>query len=110
MLPAIMTATHLMLTAQEVPKLNIYPSCQAAADALIRQGSSSHACIQDEHQALAKLTKQWASFTRAERTRCEQLTTLGGPPSYVELLTCLQMAKDVKALPNSGGVKSPVER
>lgn len=111
LLPAIATATHLILTAQEVPQLNIRPSCQAAADTLIRQGKrNASACLQDEHEARVKLVKQWKNFTRAERTRCEDLTRLGGPPSYVELLTCLQMAQDARALPASGGEKNPVER
>jgi hypothetical protein len=30
------------------------------------------------------------------------LARLGGPPSYVELLTCLQMAKTAKNLPTDG--------
>jgi hypothetical protein len=100
LLPTVLTVAHLVLTAQHVPTLNVAPSCRAAADTAIRQdkqGTSS--CLQDERQARAKLQKQWRTFTRAERAHCRQLTTLGGPPSYVELLTCLQIAKAARALP-----------
>jgi len=34
-----------------------------------------------------------------QRTRCVSLTGLGGSPSYVELLTCLEMAKAANDLP-----------
>jgi hypothetical protein len=31
-----------------------------------------------------------------------RLTRLGGPPSYVELLTCLEIAKAANELPDHG--------
>jgi hypothetical protein len=103
LLPVILTATHLVLTAREVPHLNIEPSCHAAAGVSIRHGSpNASACLRDEQRARAKLKKQWSTFTGAERQRCVALARLGGPPSYVELLTCLQMAKTAKNLPTDG--------
>ena len=111
LLPVVLTAVHLVLTAHEVPKLNVAPSCQAAAVGLIRKvDRSASACMQDEQVARGKLIKQWTTYSRAERTRCEQLNTLGGPPSYVELLTCLQMAKDASKLPDNGGLTTSVAR
>jgi len=111
LLPVVLTAAHLVLTAHEVPRLNVEPSCRAAADALIRQGrGNAHACMQDERHARAKLEKRWRSFSGKERTRCQELTTLGGPPSYVELLTCLQMAKDARTLPSDREMDGRVAR
>ncbi len=111
LLPVVLTAAHLTLTAQEVPKLNVEPSCRATAGALIRQKHrDTSACMQDERQARTKLKKQWSTFTRAEREHCRQLTTLGGPPSYVELLTCLQLAKAARKLPDDSEMNGRVER
>jgi hypothetical protein len=111
LLPVVLTAAHLALTAHEVPKLNVAPSCRAAADAAIRQGSrDASACLQDERRARVKLTKQWTTFSRAERVHCRQLTTLGGPPSYVELLTCLQTAKAARKFADDGARNDRVER
>jgi hypothetical protein len=46
------------------------------------------------------LVSQWTQFAPENRTRCTQMVgDPAGPQSYVELLTCLQMAKDVKSLP-----------
>ena len=35
----------------------------------------------------------------AQQAHCVSLSKVGGSPSYVELLTCLEMAKAAKALP-----------
>ncbi len=112
LLPAVLTATyHVVPTAYEVPMLNVAPSCQAAAIGLIGQGKSSDsACMQNEKQARDQLQKQWKTYSRAERMRCEQLDTLGGPPSYVELLTCLQIAKEARNISDSDRLTAPFTR
>jgi hypothetical protein len=111
LLPVILTATHLALTTQAVPHLNIEPSCRAAAEASARHDTRNvSVCLQDERRARAKLKRQWRTFTGAEQQRCVDLTRLGGPPSYVELLTCLQMAKDAKNLPDDGKMSSRLGR
>jgi len=100
LLPVALTAAHLVLTAQEPSTLNVAPSCRATA--VIRHSAGGpNACLQAERRARATLTNQWNTFSRAERTRCRTLATLG-PPSYVELLTCLQMAKAAENLPREG--------
>jgi len=35
----------------------------------------------------------------ADRTLCTQTATMGGTASYVELITCLEMRRDVAKLP-----------
>jgi hypothetical protein len=56
----------------------------------------------DENVARDKLEQEWSQFSPAQRTECVRLVTLGGGPSYVELLTCLELAKQVKELPAAG--------
>lgn len=109
LLPVVLAATHLALNVADVPNLNVEPGCHAAAEAMKGQGNREpKACLRDEQLARATLQKQWHTFSVAERTRCVRLTTLGGPPSYVELLSCVQIAKDVRKLPGTEGM-SPVE-
>ena len=44
--------------------------------------------------------RQWAQFSPESRARCSGIEKSdAGAQSYVELLTCLQIAKDVKSLP-----------
>jgi hypothetical protein len=57
------------------------------------------ACDRDEITARTTLEKEWSQFTPSDKARCGRLVTLGGGPSYVDLLTCLELAKQVKELP-----------
>jgi hypothetical protein len=102
-LPVILTASHLLLVS-DVPKLNIEPSCRAAAEAAVGQNRDTNACLRDENQARDKLQEEWNQYSRNQQARCLRLSTLGGLPSYVELLTCLQMAKAAKKEPDDKGL------
>ena len=52
-----------------------------------------------ETSARDTLDKQCSDYPDADRARCVRASSLGGPASYVDLLTCLDMAKSVRALP-----------
>lgn len=43
--------------------------------------------------------KELSQFSPSGRIRCARLVTVGGSPSYVELLTRLELAKQAKELP-----------
>jgi len=100
LLPAFVAASHLVLAAQDVPRLNIEPSCQAATESAATENRTVDACLRDEQAARNDLEKQWESYTEAEQARCLRLSNQGGAPSYVELLTCLQLAKASQQLPS----------
>jgi hypothetical protein len=98
-LPIILTASQIMLAVNRVPELNIEPSCRAAAEAAVTPNRDADVCKRDELTARGKLNDEWGQFTPAQKTHCVSLTGLGGSPSYVELLTCLELAKAAKELP-----------
>lgn len=106
----LVVATQLLLVADSVPKLDIEPSCRAAANTRV-QGRDANACRRDEQDALGRLKEQWSQFSDNDRSHCVRLTGAGGGPSYVELLTCLELAKQASALPPdstlSGSRKQP---
>ena len=84
--------------ADEVPTLDVRTSCRAAAQAYPGGGGNT-ACLADEQKARDSLVSQWTQFAPESRTRCTQMVTnIAGAQSYVELLSCLQVAKDVKGL------------
>jgi len=83
--------------AQEVPTLDVGSLCRAQAKAAQDLGD---ACLADEKRARNDLVRQWAQFSPDSRARCTGIAkSIAGAQSYVELLTCLQIAKDVKSLP-----------
>ena len=57
-------------------------------------------CLRQERSARDQLQAQWSQFAPSDRAMCtsESRITGGTPPSYVDLLTCLQEQALVKKL------------
>jgi hypothetical protein len=91
-----------MPVADRVPTLNVEASCRAVTDLNRTSGladaQSFDACMRDENSARQELAPIWTSFAAADRTRCADEASSGGVYSYVELLVCLQMARDASAM------------
>jgi hypothetical protein len=105
---ALVLGTSLIVgVANQVPVFNIQPSCKAAGNTggTVRRD----ACLRTEREARDQLSKEWSGFVAADRTRCVETATMGGASrSYVELLTCLEIARDVRKLPKDNS--APIER
>jgi len=85
--------------AADVPTLDVSKTCKPIA------GDRTFAidtdrCFKTEKAARDQLTREWADFPVADRTLCTQTATMGGTASYVELITCLEMKRDVAKLPD----------
>ena len=83
------------------PKLDVAPSCNAAARGAIVIGRDKEACLGDERTAQDTLTQNWSKFNSADKTQCIGNVKTGGPPSYVELLSCLEIMRDAKVIRES---------
>jgi len=94
-------AQSVAALADDIPTYDVRKGCKADVQAYQGQGNAS-ACVTDEQNARATLVSQWTQFAPENRARCMQMVgDPAGPGSYVELLTCLQMANDVKSLPRN---------
>jgi hypothetical protein len=82
--------------ADNVPKLNVGPSCEAAARGAVAAGRDKEACLGDERQAQEQATKNWSQYRSADKEECVGMINKGGPASYVELLSCLEVMRDAK--------------
>ncbi len=98
LLPIIFAGSQFLLVADTVPQFNVEPSCRAAGSATL-PGRDESACRRDEQDARGRLDQQWGEFNAEQRAHCVRLSGLGGSPSYVELLTCLELAKQSASLP-----------
>jgi hypothetical protein len=99
-LATLALGTQLVLNvADRVPDLNVRPSCVAGAMSGISTRPDVNACMKDEQDARDQLGKQWGQFAASDKLRCGDMARMGGPSSYVELLTCLEMAQETKKLP-----------
>jgi hypothetical protein len=84
--------------ADDPPILNMGPSCDAAAAAAISLVRDKQECMREEGAAQDSLTKNWSQYLPADKTLCVGMVAKGGPASYVELLSCLEIMKDAAAI------------
>jgi hypothetical protein len=100
----IALSTQLVMTAADgVPKFDIARGCRVdstqAFDLSVGLNETVKRCVADEQQALTKLQTQWSQFREPDKTQCTGEANIGGTPSYVDLLTCLQLANGARQLP-----------
>ena len=97
-------AQLILAAADSVPDLNVEQVCEGIAeqggvtfrDPAIAQERKN--CIDGEQAIRQELVKQWSNFSGADKTSCVNESMMGGESSYTELLTCLEMARDVRAM------------
>jgi len=99
LLPIVLTASHFILAADSIPKFDLERTCRPAAAAAVLPGRDSAACQRDERDARSKLEQDWARYNSGQKSQCGGFVALDRAPSYVELLTCLEMAKQAQELP-----------
>jgi uncharacterized membrane protein len=87
--------------ADDVPKFDIKATCRGVA----ANGTedTSRGCEASEQDARAQLERRWTSFKPDSRRVCTQETQIGGSPSYVEVLTCVEMAEGTLMPTGSAG-------
>jgi hypothetical protein len=117
-LPSMLALGAHLLTpvADSVPVLNVEPVCEGIA---VQGGSSFHDpaiakerqdCLQSEKETREELVKRWSSFSATDKDHCINESKMGGDSSYTELLTCLEMARDVRNLGSSRDNPATVTR
>lgn len=89
LLLAFLAATSAQ--ADEVPRFNIKAICGEAPSLGQNAQTTDQGCLHDETLARIQLEQQWSGFKPHQRENCLREVSIGGPPSYVALLTCLQM-------------------
>ena len=88
----ILAALSPIAVSATVPKFDIAKECRYEGGFT----SDINRCSRDEATALAQLKNEWAQFVAADKSTCVAEATIDGLSSYVELLTCLEIASDVR--------------
>jgi hypothetical protein len=90
------------ITTDHVPSFNVEPVCREIAG---RANAPDYGrnCLRKEREARDQLKAKWMTFPAADRSYCVQLASLGGVPSYVELITCLETAQAARS---AGGLQT----
>jgi hypothetical protein len=82
----------MLVAADRVPDFKIEPICREVAG----RADAPHyreICLRKEREAQAQLRQKWSTFRASDRSYCTKLASLGRVPSYVDLLTCLHIAR-----------------
>ncbi len=104
---AVVTIVPSILSARsdEIPTLDVRPVCRGIAKESTDPGVGKKGeteifrrCLESEHVVREQLKNVWTGFSTADKQHCVALAKIGGLPSYTELITCLEMVRDVRAL------------
>ena|SRR5438876_12304863 len=98
---ATMAGNVALAAVDGVPNFNVDPSCQAAA---VQAASPNYVsvCRNTEQRARDEVQRQWPQLNAADKAQCVPAAMVGGNPTYTELLTCLEMARDLRGLRSKG--------
>jgi hypothetical protein len=88
------------------PTLNVDTSCVAAGMGSVVLGRDKKACLADETTAQDTLKQNWSKYAANDKTECVGMVTTGGPPSYVELLSCVEILRDARNIRNADALEA----
>lgn len=90
--------------SDELPVLNVLPLCRGITSqgaAPLQAGDRSvtlKQCLDAEQADRETMKNEWSTFSASDKKHCIAEATMGGESSYTELVTCLEMARDVRKL------------
>ena len=91
-LPIVVSTQLFVAVADRIPSFDIARSCKldVAATSGLSVDQSVKSCVKDENTARQQLASV-VQISASMKAQCIPLESVGGTPSYVSLLTCLQM-------------------
>ncbi|SRR6266566_4253098 len=99
---AALCLSGLSARSDDIPTLDVNPVCRGIASQgeleVGLQQTSFQQCVQSEQSVRDEIKKEWSTFSADDKTHCITLATTGGESSYTELITCMEMARDVRQL------------
>lgn len=95
---AFFVSSYLVMVADAVPAFDVKQSCRGTEAAGVYPGRNMESCVQSEEATRDQLKKSWGEFSAADKTECVSAVKIGGFPSYAELITCLEMRRDVRRM------------
>jgi hypothetical protein len=92
--------------AGDPPTLEVGSSCEAAGRGSVVLGRDKKACLGDETTAQDTLKQNWSKYVGTDKSDCVGMVTTGGPASYVELLSCVEILRDARNIRNADALES----
>jgi hypothetical protein len=92
--------------ADAVPTFDVERTCRSAqtANVGVSEKANYDGCLRSERDARKQAEDHWGDYTASAKTQCREQFKAGGYPSYVEMITCLELASGtVPTQTGSGG-------
>jgi hypothetical protein len=93
---AVLAAAVSLLAADRIPTFDVETHCRDIAKRAAPLADAD-ICLRKERAARDRLARQWAGFAAADKAHCLELSRMA-EPTYTELLTCLELAREVRNL------------
>ncbi len=104
---ALLSALVSQASADSVPKLDVARSCREAQAYSGEDNKLAYkGCMQDENEAYAQLQKNWPHYRPENRSKCVA-QGVSPMPSYVEILTCIEMFDGASSFTRPGASMRP---
>jgi len=90
--------------SDQIPVLNVQQVCRGIAQQGMDPSETGgpdlamSQCMASEQEVRGELVKAWSTFVSADKQHCTREATMGGEASYTDLITCLEMARDVRKM------------
>ena len=107
----VLSSQLVVAVADHPPAFDIARGCKvdsaSAFDPKAGMDATIKRCIDDEEKAKDQLETKWSGFMNSDRVTCtseavgNKADAEADPPSYVELLTCIQEAQLARKLPKN---------
>jgi hypothetical protein len=97
-LATLLVSSQLLAVADSVPVFDVKKSCRGSEILSIVVQRNTDACKESEEATRDQLKKSWGEFSARDKVECIATSQIGGHPSYADLITCLEMRRDVQKL------------
>jgi hypothetical protein len=95
---AFLVSSHVLTVADMVPAFDVKQTCRSTEIAALFPGQNLETCIETEEATRELLKQGWGEFSATNKAECISSVKTRAPPSYSELLTCLEMKRDGKSM------------
>jgi len=105
----VILGSYMLIAATGPPTIDPQHLCHAAERAMPDLGGEPmqifQACMRDEQEAREQLLTDWATYSSSDKALC--MRTRDYLPSYVEWITCAEMARDLRRIRKEKPVSPP---
>lgn len=92
------------LAVDAVPRLKIESTCRATGEGP-RDAAHYKSCMENEQKVRADIVAHWSSYSAKARSQCVANLANAYHPSYIELISCLEMGSGGAQPPAAPGAK-----